>query len=139
MDVFRKHDIDFIGIQETKSINFSDRHLNSLSGGKLFCWKWLPSTGAAGGILMGIDIDVFEVENWIVRDFSVSYDVTRKKGELKCRITTVYGAADESKKIKFLNELNDSMANRQDALIIWGDFNLVRSQVDKSSGIVDLR
>jgi hypothetical protein len=59
MNVFRKHDIDFISIQETKTINFSDRYLNSLSGGKLFCWKWLPSTGTAGGILMGINTDVF--------------------------------------------------------------------------------
>jgi hypothetical protein len=53
--------------------------------------------------------------------------VIRKKGGLKCRITIVYGAANESKKMDFLNELNDSMANRQDSLIIGRVFNLVRS------------
>jgi hypothetical protein len=49
IDTIRKHDIDFIGIQETKTMNFHNNYLTSLASGKPFCWNWLPSVGSGGG------------------------------------------------------------------------------------------
>jgi exonuclease III len=39
INVFQKYDLDFIGIQETKTRDFSTNYLNSLSGRKKFCWN----------------------------------------------------------------------------------------------------
>jgi hypothetical protein len=72
MDTIRKNDVDFIGIQETKTMIFQDNYLSSLANGKSFCWNWLPSFGSAGGILMGVNMDLFDVENWIIREFLIS-------------------------------------------------------------------
>jgi hypothetical protein len=90
IDTIRKHNVSFVNIQETKTREFSDNYLNSLVGRKPFYWKWLPSVGFAGGILMGVDEDELEIEKWLVRTFSMSCDVVRNKDKLKFRITTVY-------------------------------------------------
>jgi exonuclease III len=37
IDVVKEYDIDFIGIQETKTREFSNNSLNALSGRKQFC------------------------------------------------------------------------------------------------------
>jgi hypothetical protein len=68
-EIIRKWDLEFIGLQETKSMEFSDKYLDSLARKKQFCWNWLPSKGSAGGILMGLDKDLFELENWACREF----------------------------------------------------------------------
>jgi hypothetical protein len=41
--------------------------------------NWLPSTGSAGGILLGVDSDMFRVDGWVIRNFSISCDIVVKK------------------------------------------------------------
>jgi hypothetical protein len=48
IDLIRTQKLEFIGIQETKSRDFSINYLNALSGGRQFCWNWLPVDGSAG-------------------------------------------------------------------------------------------
>jgi hypothetical protein len=96
-------------------------------GGDQFYWSRIPSIGSAGGILMGANSDVCEVDGWSVRNFSISCDVTSKRDKFRCKITTIYGASYDEKKQEFINELHDSMKESSDPLIIGGDFNLVKS------------
>jgi hypothetical protein len=137
-DTIRKHDVSFVGIQETKTREFSDNYLNSLTGRKLFCWKWLPSMGSARGILIGVDEDVLDVEKWTVRAFSVSCDIVRKRDRVKIRITTTYGPTYEEKKSDFIKELYDVVLE-DDRPTVLGGVNLVRYQKDTSNGMVDFR
>jgi hypothetical protein len=118
---------------------FTDSYLEALSGRKQFCWNWLPSKGSAGGILLGVNKDVFEVENWVIREFSVSCDVVDKNGGFKGRITTIYGAADDSRRQEFIEEIHCMLNRRKEPTIIGGDFNMVRYQKDKSNGVIDFR
>ncbi|KAG2617313.1 hypothetical protein PVAP13_3NG179957 [Panicum virgatum] len=137
MDICKEHNLDFIGIQETKSESFSATYLSSLAGNKHFCWKWLPARGTAGGILMGVDADNFDIVDWSVNTFSVSCKVMNKKDGFGSMITTVYGPVYDDKKEDFLLELRSICDNCEGPHIIGGDFNLVRSALDKSNGAVD--
>jgi hypothetical protein len=58
----------------------------------------LPAVGSAGGILVGVNGDLFEVIAWEIKTFSVSIVLKNKISENVCRITTVYGSAYEEKK-----------------------------------------
>jgi exonuclease III len=133
-----QEELNFIGIQETKSVGFNESYLDSLTGSKHFCWKWLPTKKTAGGILMGVNDDIFEMINWEVRNFSVSCVVVNKIDKLKSRICTVYGPPYEEKKQEFLDELCE-LGSYGEAILIGGDFNLVRSKKDKSNEVVEVK
>jgi exonuclease III len=62
IETIKKNDVDFIGLQETKIVAFSNKYLESLTSGKQFCWNWLSAIGSAGGILLGVNKDLFYVE-----------------------------------------------------------------------------
>jgi hypothetical protein len=121
MDTIRKNDVDFIGIQETKTMIFQDNYLPSLASGKPFCWNWLPSVGNAGGILMGVNMDLFDVENCIIGEFLIICVFVSKRDGFRGRgITTVYGASDEDRKQKFIDELHSIFVNMKEPAIIGG-------------------
>ena len=64
IDTLAKTHADVIGFQETKKEEFSPSYLKSLIGHRDFAWHHLPATGTAGGILVGVEQDVFEVISW---------------------------------------------------------------------------
>jgi hypothetical protein len=75
--------------------------------------------GSAGGFLVGVESDNFDVEKWEIMEFSVSCKVINKKDGFRSRITTVYGDADESRKQDFLDEL-DTFSVCTSTPCIWG-------------------
>ena len=86
---------------------------------------------------MGVDADNFDIVDWSVNTFSVSCKVMNKKDGFGSMITTVYGPVYDDKKEDFLLELRSICDNCEGPHIIGGDFNLVRSALDKSNGVVD--
>lgn len=87
-----------IGFQETKNESFSDSFLKSLIGHRNFSWNHLPTTGSAGGILMGVHIDQFDIISWDIRKFSVSCVLKHKVKKKEFRVTTVYASPYEEGK-----------------------------------------
>jgi hypothetical protein len=53
--------LDYIGFQETKKEQFSNSFLKNLLGNRNFAWNHLPAVGSAGGILVRVSCDMFEV------------------------------------------------------------------------------
>jgi exonuclease III len=88
---------------------------------------------------MGVNMDLFDVQNWIIRVFWVSYIFVSKRDGFRGSITTVYGVADEERKQRFIYELHSIFVNMNGPALIGGDFNLVRFQTDKSNGLVDFK
>jgi hypothetical protein len=84
-----------------------------------------------------VDKDMFEVENWEIREFSVNCDVSCKKVGFKGKLTTGYGAADESRRQWFIEKIHNMLNGRKEPTTIGGDFNMVKYQKDKSNGVVD--
>src|SRR3954465_7468243 len=87
--------VDYIGFQGTKKDSFSNSFLKNLLGNRNFAWNFLPSQGTAGGILVGVNLDLFDVVSWDIRSFSVSVVLKNKVTAFTGRITTVYGSAYE--------------------------------------------
>jgi endonuclease/exonuclease/phosphatase (EEP) superfamily protein YafD len=83
---------------------------------------------------MGVDGDLFEIEKWIKNEFSIRCDVISKSEGYKCRITTVYGAAEEERTQEFVDELHNSLKNMNEPMIIGGDFNLLGIKMTRVTG-----
>ena len=128
-----------VGFQETKQSSFSRNFLNTVMGNRNFDWNLLPSVGSVGGILVGVDIDQFEVLAWEIKKFSVSVVVKNRSDDLVSRVTTVYGPTYEVDKQDFISELHSLFLNWEGPAIVGGDFNLVRTPEDKNDGNIDFR
>jgi hypothetical protein len=59
-------------------------------GNRIFSWNFLPANGSAGGILVEVNNDMFDIISWDIRMFSVSVVVKNKPDDLVLRITTLY-------------------------------------------------
>lgn len=55
-------DLDVVALQETIKQDFPDLELKELAGNKDFCWFSVPAKGHSGGLIIGIKIDEFELE-----------------------------------------------------------------------------
>jgi exonuclease III len=70
-DYISQERIDIIGLQETIKSDFSDKELAEIAGGVSFSWVWLEAKGKSGGILVGVKKDPFELEDHVIREFSI--------------------------------------------------------------------
>jgi exonuclease III len=131
--------VDYIGFQETKKEKFSKSFLKSSLGNRNFEWNFMPTVGTAGGILVGLNSDIFEVISWDIKSFSISTTARLKSSGVVIRLTTVYGSPYEEGKDVFISELHELFLNWDGSAIIGGDFNLVRSESDKINGVTDFK
>jgi hypothetical protein len=60
-DSTREHNLAFMAILETQISNFNDSFLKNLCAGKNFLWHCKAPQGQSGGILVGVDLDVFDI------------------------------------------------------------------------------
>jgi hypothetical protein len=83
--------VDIVCLQETITQNFSVVELNSLSSGVPFVWHMVPARGHSGGLLVGVNDDVFECISKDQGVFFCSFVVTQRSTCFKCEIVEVPG------------------------------------------------
>lgn len=135
----RENHADFVGIVEIKKSEFVAGMLRSLTGSASFNWCSLRAKGSAGGILIGANADLFTLTANDLLEFTASVMLTNKVTGFSFKLIVVYGSPYEEGKQSFIDELHSVMGAWQGPILIGGDFNLVRSTVDKSNGIVNFR
>jgi hypothetical protein len=59
---------------------------------------------------MWVNSDIFEVENWCSKSFTLSCVLVNKEEKFRCRVCTVYGAACDERKQEFLDELHECLS-----------------------------
>ena len=64
LDTLAKTQASIVAFQETKKEEYSDSYLKSISANKKFNWHHLPAKGSVGGILVGVDVDLFDIISW---------------------------------------------------------------------------
>lgn len=74
-------------------------------------------------MLCVVNMDRFEVTKFEIKEFSVIAQVIDKKHLI---LVTVYGPAQEEQKEQFLTELSPLCSERNKAIIIGRDFNILR-------------
>lgn len=65
--------------------------------------------------------------------------VESKREKKRWRIVNVYGPVQTDKKDRFLHEFTEMVLVEQEAVMIGGDYNLVRSAEEKSNSIINKR
>jgi len=59
-----EHKVNCVCISESIKQNFTAREVTALGRGNSFTWNWVPSQGHSGGLLLGIDDEIFEVSDY---------------------------------------------------------------------------
>ena len=55
------HKPDFISISESNKEDFTPLQLEAFDSRSCYTWKWLPANNTAGGILVGIRGDLYDI------------------------------------------------------------------------------
>lgn len=92
-DNSREQKLDFIALLETGKKHFSQTVLSNICGGRDFLWHWNEPHGRSGGILLGINLEVFDIGGIDERDFYVKFHLRNKSDGFKWVLVAVYGAA----------------------------------------------
>lgn len=99
--------------------------------------EWVPANGRSGGILLGVNTEMFEVISFSRGDFFLGVEVIQRNNNFKWDLIVVYGPADHSRSGHFLREIFAKIANSPNPVAIGGDFNLIRSADDKSNRVIN--
>ena len=129
-DLTKEHNWSFIAISETGRRSFTNPFLKNLCSGKNYLWHVKEPKGRSGGILLGIDLEVFDI-GAIDGDFYVKFHLCNKNDSFKWALVVVYGPAQAEFKENFLTELVHMSSHEQLPLLIGGDFNILRSPNEK--------
>ena len=95
--------------------------------------------GRSRGILLGVDLNVFDIGAIVEGDFYVKLTLRCKNDGFKFVLYTVYGPAQHQNKQAFLSELANTCSKESLPYLIGGDFNIMRRLEDKSSGVFDFK
>lgn len=131
--------LDIVGLQETRKHDFLDSELREMCGSLDFEWKWVPSQGLSGGILVGINREKLELEEVILGSFSLLVGLRHRMTNFRWKVGSVYGPVDHEFSNDFLNELTVVCNTSEIPVMLGGDFNLIRDPKDKNNKNINLR
>ena len=126
--------MDLVGFSETNRENIDSKFLDTIAGNKNFVWHQLPASGTAGGVLVGINGDLFETVGFLNHKFCITATIRNKMDKVVWQFVAVYGTAYNENKMDFIADLHEVMEKASYPIILGGDFNLTRSGSDKSNG-----
>jgi exonuclease III len=95
----------------------------------------LPPVRTAGGVLVGIIEEVFEVVSWSIRAFYVSVVVINKRDKFTWNLVSLYGSAYNEHKQEFLDELDLIYSINNIHIMVGGDFNLIEMFLKNNNNI----
>jgi hypothetical protein len=90
-DLTREQDLCSIAILETGRKGFNDFVLRNLCGGRNFLWHCKEPRGCLGGILLGIDLDTFDIGAIDEGDFYINFHLCNKDNNFKWALVAIYG------------------------------------------------
>lgn len=132
-DMTKDFDLNFIALSETVKKEFSVTFLKNLCARRDFIWHCKEPRGRSGGILMGIDLSVFDIGVIDEGDFYVKFDLRNKNDGFKWVLVCVYGPAQDNLKEEFLAEMVNMVGRVTVPVLIGGDFNILRKSSEKNN------
>lgn len=107
--------------------------LNNICGDQDFLWHWTKPHGRSDGILLGVNLEVFDIGSINDRDLYVKFHLRKKTDGFRCVLIAVYGAAQLALKEAFLVELVQTCAKKTYSIVIRDDFNIIRNPEEKNN------
>jgi hypothetical protein len=123
-DLTKEQNLSFITISETVCKSSTDPFLRNLCGGKNFLWHCKELEGRLGGILLGVDLDVFDIGAIEEGDFFVKFTLCNKSDCFKWALVEVYGPAQVDKKEQFLSELVCLLGSHESQPLLIGGVSI---------------
>ena len=127
-EFIEQHNLGVVGLQETIRDSFDDIELRELVGNRDFSWKWLPTQGRSGGILMGVDQSVLEMKDANILSYCIAMTIRDRRSNFRWVMVTVYGLVNHDLCNDFLVEIGTICAQSVLPIIVGGDFNLIREE-----------
>ena len=121
----KEEQIHFIALSETGRDDFSDTTLKNFCGGRDFIWHSMAPHGRSGGILLGADLNYFDIGAIDEGDFYVKFILRDKSDGFKFALYVVYGPAQHNNKEAFLVETAHTCSRESLPYITGGDFNIM--------------
>jgi exonuclease III len=126
-------------LQETKLSNIDGALAGFLGGHRLSTFAYKPAVGTKGGILLLWNDAALDVQNIVIRRFSITATVTLRDCLSTFLLTTVYGPSRDNHKRDFLCELRRFKPDDDQNWLVLGDFNLIYRAIDKNNTNLNLR
>jgi hypothetical protein len=104
-----------------------------LCAGKEFIWHSKAPKGRSGGILLGIDMDCFDIGAIDEGEFYVKFHLCNKKDNFKWALVAVYGQAQQNLKEQFLTDLVNMCSHESLPLLIGGDYSILQNPKEKNN------
>jgi hypothetical protein len=98
-----------------------------------------PYCGLGWGGLVRLRTPGIELISWEAFTYCASLIVRSSKDNFVWRLLVVYGSPYDESKLEFLEELDSVLGRWQGPTLLGGDFNLGRSQREKTNGTVNFR
>jgi exonuclease III len=135
-DLIVDYALDFIGLQETMKKDYKQSFFRNIDPNGCFFWKWIPSVGKSGGFLCGARCDTLEVQTVKLGSFMILMNLWDKKKMCRWAIIVVYGPTHDEFKPAFLAELSSFCSAIDCPFIVGGDFNILRTLLEKNKPLV---
>jgi hypothetical protein len=119
-DLTREQELCFIAISETVRKCFQDSILKNLCGGRNFLWHCKEPKERSGGILLGIDLDTFDIGAIDEGEFYVKFHLSSNDCDFKWALVAIYGPAQSSLKEQLLTGLVHLGSHEQLPILIRG-------------------
>jgi hypothetical protein len=114
----REENSSFIAAFEAGRKGFHDSVLRNLCGGQNFIWHSKEPRGRSGDILLGIDLEVFDIGAIDEGVFYVKFYLCTKEDNFKWALVAIYGPVQVDLKEQFLTELVHMCSHEQFTILI---------------------
>lgn len=134
-----KHNINFLGLQETHVQRIDLFKIKRLWGNYQFDFASSSAIGRSGGLLSVWDPSVFikasilSMENLLIVEGEWAFK------KMKCFMINFYAPQEERKKNDLWNFIRNFMSQHQGNYLVFGDFNVVRSSSERIGSIFNHR
>ncbi|KAL4563118.1 hypothetical protein LXL04_027151 [Taraxacum kok-saghyz] len=126
-----KYKVNFLGIQETKTVTVDDFLVRSIWGNPHFLYEALPPRGLSGGIWIIWNPDVIKKTRVLFFDWYVVLEATWINTGKPVTFITVYAPQDNREKRMLWSSLLQTLEGSSCDCVIMGDFNEVRDENER--------
>jgi hypothetical protein len=106
-ELTKEHNLNFIALSETGWSEFMPRFLKKLCAGRDYLWHSMAPKGRYGEMLLGIDLQVFDIGAIDEGEYYVKFHLCNKSDSFKWVLAVVYGPAQDEHKEKFIAGISE--------------------------------
>lgn len=129
-----QEDLDVVAIQETIKLDFEDGELKEMAGNKAMAWHWIPANGHLGGLAVGVNTDMCEIEDTKYLQYSLWVLIRNRLSNFRYWVVDIYGPAQHEYSEDFILELTNTCSLENLPMVLGGDFNLIRNNSERNKG-----